>query len=169
MTSAGAPWSRAGCAGSSASRGSGPRRRPWASTRRSWRKAACAPGGCRAAPAVGEAAGGSGYSAASPGPDVTMFQAVELRSSMGPSMSTGRVLVFIPAWNEEATVAGVVRALRERIEDADVLVVDDGSTDRTAERAREAGASILALPFHRGLGAALQTGYRYASRNGYRI
>ena len=88
---------------------------------------------------------------------------------MGPPMSTGRVLVFIPAWNEEASVADVVHGLRARIEDADVLVVDDGSTDRTAERAREAGAGVLALPFHRGLGAALQTGYRYASRNGYRI
>jgi glycosyltransferase involved in cell wall biosynthesis len=84
-------------------------------------------------------------------------------------MSNGRVLVFIPAWNEEASVADVVVALRARMTQADVLVVDDGSTDRTAERAQAAGASVVSLPFHRGLGAALQTGYRYAARTGYRV
>jgi hypothetical protein len=76
-------------------------------------------------------------------------------------------LVFIPAWNEEASVAEVIGDVREHVPGADVLVVDDGSTDATAARAREAGAIVASLPFNQGLGAALQTGYLYALRQGY--
>jgi len=78
-----------------------------------------------------------------------------------------RTLVFIPAWNEAESVASVIRDVRERLPEADVLVVDDGSTDETAARAREAGARVASLPFNQGLGAALQTGYLYALREGY--
>ena len=78
-----------------------------------------------------------------------------------------RTLVFIPAWNEEASVAEVIADVRERLPEADLLVVDDGSTDATAARAREAGALVASLPFNQGLGAALQTGYLYALREGY--
>jgi glycosyltransferase involved in cell wall biosynthesis len=76
-------------------------------------------------------------------------------------------LVFIPAWNEADSVAAVIAGVRERLPDADVLVVDDGSTDATAARARAAGATVASLPFNQGLGAALQTGYLYALREGY--
>jgi glycosyltransferase involved in cell wall biosynthesis len=78
-----------------------------------------------------------------------------------------RTLVFIPAWNEADSVAAVIAGVRERLPEADVLVVDDGSTDATAARAREAGATVASLPFNQGLGAALQTGYLYALRQGY--
>jgi glycosyltransferase involved in cell wall biosynthesis len=78
-----------------------------------------------------------------------------------------RTLVFIPAWNEEASVAEVIGDVRKHLPDADLLVVDDGSTDATAARAREAGAVVASLPFNQGLGAALQTGYLYALREGY--
>jgi glycosyltransferase involved in cell wall biosynthesis len=78
-----------------------------------------------------------------------------------------RTLVFIPAWNESASVAGVIADVREALPKADVLVVDDGSSDATAEVAREAGALVASLPFNQGLGAALQTGYLYALREGY--
>jgi glycosyltransferase involved in cell wall biosynthesis len=78
-----------------------------------------------------------------------------------------RTLVFIPAWNEGASVTQVIADVREALPRADVLVVDDGSTDATSERAREAGALVACLPFNQGLGAALQTGYLYALRNGY--
>jgi len=76
-------------------------------------------------------------------------------------------LVFIPAWNEDTSVTGVIEGVREHLPDADVLVVDDGSTDATAARARQAGAIVASLPFNQGLGAALQTGYLYALREGY--
>jgi glycosyltransferase involved in cell wall biosynthesis len=78
-----------------------------------------------------------------------------------------RTLVFIPAWNEENSVAAVIAGVLERLPDADVLVVDDGSVDRTAVAARDAGALVASLPFNQGLGAALQTGYLYALRQGY--
>ena len=78
-----------------------------------------------------------------------------------------RTLVFIPAWNEEASIAEVIGGIREHLPGADVLVIDDGSTDATPARAREAGAIVASLPFNQGLGAALQTGYLYALREGY--
>jgi hypothetical protein len=76
-------------------------------------------------------------------------------------------LVFIPAWNEEASVEAVVADVREHLPAADILVVDDGSTDGTTARARECGVLVATLPFNQGLGAALQTGYLYALREGY--
>ena len=78
-----------------------------------------------------------------------------------------RTLVFIPAWNEEASVAEVISDVRKALPEADILVVDDGSTDATAARARECGVLVASLPFNQGLGAALQTGYLYALREGY--
>ena len=78
-----------------------------------------------------------------------------------------RTLVFIPAWNEEGSVAEVIGDVRRHLPGADVLVVDDGSGDGTAARAQEAGAVVASLPFNQGLGAALQTGYLYALRQGY--
>ncbi len=78
-----------------------------------------------------------------------------------------RTLVFIPAWNEADSVAAVIADVHERLPGADVMVVDDGSTDETAARAAAAGATVASLPFNQGLGAALQTGYLYALREGY--
>ncbi len=78
-----------------------------------------------------------------------------------------RTLVFIPAWNEEGSIAAVIAGVRESLPEADLLVIDDGSTDATTERAREAGALVASLPFNQGLGAALQTGYLHARREGY--
>ena len=80
-----------------------------------------------------------------------------------------RTLVFIPAWNEEDSVAAVIADVRDRMPGADVLVIDDGSADATAEQARGAGALVASLPFNQGLGAALQTGYLYALREGYEL
>jgi|tagenome__1003787_1003787.scaffolds.fasta_scaffold20950003_2 glycosyltransferase involved in cell wall biosynthesis len=78
-----------------------------------------------------------------------------------------RTLVFIPAWNEQESVGDVVLDVRERLPGVDVLVIDDGSTDRTAERARRAGALVAVHPFNQGLGASLHTGYLYAERHDY--
>lgn len=77
-----------------------------------------------------------------------------------------RLLVVVPALNEEATVGAVVRSVRAGL-DADVLVIDDGSGDRTAAAARDAGAMVLQHPFNLGVGAALRSGFRYARRHGY--
>src|SRR5581483_2452330 len=77
------------------------------------------------------------------------------------------VLVVVPAFNEERTIASVVEGLHRSVPDADVLVVDDGSRDGTARRARDAGAMVVAHAFNLGYGAALQTGYKRAERAGY--
>jgi glycosyltransferase involved in cell wall biosynthesis len=76
-------------------------------------------------------------------------------------------LIFIPAWNEEGNLPAVLDALRAEIPDADVLVVDDGSTDRTAEVAREHGAEVHSLGGNRGLRIGIAAGYRWALEHGY--
>ncbi len=76
-------------------------------------------------------------------------------------------LVFIPAWNEEANLPGVLADLRRELPHADVLVVDDGSSDRTAEVAREAGAEVVSFGENRGLRAGIAEGYRRAQERGY--
>ncbi len=76
-------------------------------------------------------------------------------------------LVFVPAWNEEENLPAVLEGLRDRLPDADVLVVDDGSTDRTADVAREHGAEVLSHEVNRGLQATIADGYRYALQHGY--
>ena len=73
-------------------------------------------------------------------------------------------LLIIPAWNEEANLADVLTAAAREAEDFEIVVVDDGSSDRTAEIARECGARVLRHTFNMGYGAALQTGYKYALR-----
>jgi glycosyltransferase involved in cell wall biosynthesis len=76
-------------------------------------------------------------------------------------------IVFIPAWNEEQSLPAVLDELRREIPGADVLVVDDGSVDRTAEVAREHGAEVLSFGENRGLRAAIAAGYGYAAEHGY--
>src|SRR5512132_1716199 len=73
-------------------------------------------------------------------------------------------VVFIPAWNEEASLPAVLGAM---LPDADVLVIDDGSTDRTAEVARELGATVVSFGENRGLRAGIAAGYREAHERGY--
>jgi glycosyltransferase involved in cell wall biosynthesis len=76
-------------------------------------------------------------------------------------------LAVVPAYNESATVAGVVRAIQMGAPGIDVLVIDDGSTDDTRERAQEAGARVLRHPFNLGIGGAVQSGFVYALDNDY--
>lgn len=82
-------------------------------------------------------------------------------------MTDRRTLVAIPAWNEEGSIGAVIAKVREHRPDADVLVVSDGSTDRTAEVARSAGATVVVLPFNVGVGGAMRTAFLHASRHGY--
>jgi len=84
-----------------------------------------------------------------------------------PPPSLRRTLVVMPAFNEAASVADVIREVREKVPSAQVLVVDDGSRDDTAERARAAGAIVARLPFNLGVGGAMRTGFRYARNNGF--
>lgn len=80
-----------------------------------------------------------------------------------------RLLVVMPAFNEEASVAAVVGEVRAALPNASVLVVDDGSRDATTEEALAAGASVARLPFNLGVGAAMRVGYRHAVENDYDV
>ena len=82
-------------------------------------------------------------------------------------MTSGRALVAIPAWNERESIADVIGKVREHRPDADILVVNDGSTDDTAGLAEEAGATVVSLPFNVGVGGAMRTAFLYAKREGY--
>jgi glycosyltransferase involved in cell wall biosynthesis len=80
-----------------------------------------------------------------------------------------RRLAIVPAYNEEASIARVVDELLAYDPGLRVLVVDDGSTDRTADVARTAGANVISLPFNLGIGGAVQTGFRYAWEQGFDV
>lgn len=79
------------------------------------------------------------------------------------------VLVIIPAYNEEESIGRVLRDVRASLPEADVLVVNDGSTDGTSREARQAGAMVLDLPCNMGLGVAVQGGFIFADKRGYRF
>jgi glycosyltransferase involved in cell wall biosynthesis len=78
-------------------------------------------------------------------------------------------LVFIPAWNEEENLPGVLDELRAGLPDADILVVDDGSTDGTAAVAREHGAEVISFGENRGLRMGIAAGYAYGDEHGYEL
>jgi glycosyltransferase involved in cell wall biosynthesis len=86
-----------------------------------------------------------------------------MQKSGGPDS----LLVIVPALNEEGAVGAVVRAIREIAPGVPVLVIDDCSVDGTISAARAAGAEILAMPHHLGLGGCVQAGYKLAFELGY--
>lgn len=83
-------------------------------------------------------------------------------------MTPQRLLVIVPALDEAESIAAVVDDARAVL-GADVVVVDDGSTDRTGAIAAQAGATVLRLPYNLGVGGAIRTGLRFASEAGYEL
>jgi glycosyltransferase involved in cell wall biosynthesis len=77
------------------------------------------------------------------------------------------LLIIVPAYNEEGAVGEVVCEIRRVMPEAPVLVIDDCSSDCTAVVARMAGADVLSLPHHLGLGGCVQAGYRLAYELGF--
>ena len=80
-----------------------------------------------------------------------------------------RRIAIVPARNEEAAIGGVVREILAFDPGLEVVVVDDGSIDRTAAVAAKAGAHVVRLPFNLGIGGAVQTGFRYALAHGFEL
>lgn len=78
-----------------------------------------------------------------------------------------KILVIIPAWNEEEAIGPTIAEVMAELPEVDLIVVDDGSTDRTVEVAEAAGARVVSLPYNLGVGGAMRCGYTYAQRFGY--
>ncbi len=79
------------------------------------------------------------------------------------------LLIIIPAFNEQASIATVLKETREALPGVPLLVIDDCSTDATASLSRQSGAQVLSLPHHLGLGGAVQAGYKLAYELGYQF
>ncbi len=86
-----------------------------------------------------------------------------MRRASGPN----DLLILIPAFNESGAIAGVINEVRGVLPDAPILVVDDASSDGTYDLAKSAGARVLRLPHHLGLGGCVQAGYKLAFELGY--
>lgn len=86
---------------------------------------------------------------------------------MGTLLRRHDTLVIMPAWNESESVGNTVQEVFAFGPPCDVLVVDDGSRDNTAQVARDAGATVIQLPFNMGVGGAMRTGFKYAKSRGY--
>ncbi|MDR2538749.1 MAG: glycosyltransferase family 2 protein [Bifidobacteriaceae bacterium] len=78
-----------------------------------------------------------------------------------------KTLVFMPAFNEVNSIASVISGIQSLGLDLDILVVDDGSSDNTGGIARALDADTVTLPINLGIGAAVETGYKYATNLGY--
>lgn len=84
-----------------------------------------------------------------------------------PNQAPVRPMVAIPAWNESGSVVGVIEHVRSQVPHAEIVVVNDGSTDNTEYVARQAGATTITLPFNVGVGGAMRTAFLYARREGF--
>ena len=86
---------------------------------------------------------------------------------MKPALEPHQLLILIPAFNEVGAISGVIHEVRGVMHEVPILVVDDASTDGTDRQARSAGADVLRLPYHLGLGGGVQAGYKLAYELGY--
>jgi hypothetical protein len=81
--------------------------------------------------------------------------------------SKKQAVLLIPAYNEETRIVSVIRGAKEKHPSLEIAVIDDGSSDETRKRAREAGVHVISHPYNLGYGVALQTGYKYALKERY--
>jgi glycosyltransferase involved in cell wall biosynthesis len=89
----------------------------------------------------------------------------EIDPAIGAGMK--KTLIIVPAYQEESNILKVIEDIRTHLPEADILVINDGSTDKTASLARSAGVKVIEHPFNMGIGASVQTGFKYASRYSY--
>jgi glycosyltransferase involved in cell wall biosynthesis len=90
-------------------------------------------------------------------------------AAVEPELARRRRIAIVPAMNEEKTIGRVIEEIRAFDPGFEIVVVDDGSVDRTATVAERHGVLVLRLPFNLGIGGAVQTGYQYARDNGFEL
>jgi glycosyltransferase involved in cell wall biosynthesis len=93
----------------------------------------------------------------------------EAPSGVDPRLAALKRVAVVPAFNEEASIGSVIDEIRAADPEMEIVVVDDGSRDSTADAAAAKGARVLRLPFNVGIGGAVQTGYRYAHEQGFEL
>ena len=98
-----------------------------------------------------------------------MYQSLYFRKglTMTPTTTTKRLLILIPAYNEEKSITQVICGVRQITPQADIVVIDDGSNDNTARMAEAAGVFTINHPFNLCIGGAFQTGLKFAQQQGY--
>ena len=89
--------------------------------------------------------------------------------AVDPRLAALKRIAIVPAFNEEKSVGGVIDEIRGFDPDFEVVVVDDGSRDKTAGIAAARGAHVVRLPFNLGIGCAVQTGFRFAYEHGFQL
>jgi glycosyltransferase involved in cell wall biosynthesis len=94
-------------------------------------------------------------------------ESAHLDPARSPQIASLRRLAIMPALNEEASIGAVIDEIRAFDPDFEIVVVDDGSDDRTSGVARSRGVHVVTLPFNLGIGAAMQTGFRFARANDF--
>jgi glycosyltransferase involved in cell wall biosynthesis len=90
-------------------------------------------------------------------------------AAVEPELARRRRIAIVPAMNEEKMIGRVIEEIRAFDPGFEIVVVDDGSVDRTATLAERQGVLVLRLPFNLGIGGAVQTGYQYARDNGFEL
>ena len=80
-----------------------------------------------------------------------------------------KILIIVPSYREERNILNVISGLKKYVPDLDILIIDDGSRDRTREIAHTCGIISIRHPFNMGYGVTIQTGYKYAVKHGYHI
>lgn len=80
-----------------------------------------------------------------------------------------QTLIVVPTYNEEKSLPEIISEIRKDFPEGDILIVDDGSTDKTAKVAQKSGAYVLSLPFNLGIAGAREVGFKYALENNYDI
>lgn len=80
-----------------------------------------------------------------------------------------KTLVIVPAYNEENSIEGVIRDLKDNFPGGDIVVINDGSGDNTSGVAKDNGVNVIDLPYNLGIGGAMQTGFLYALENGHDV
>lgn len=94
-------------------------------------------------------------------------QQMKVGINMPLSHPNTKILVIVPAYNEEGQIRQVIEDIRTSAPYVDIAVVNDGSKDRTFEQASQTGATVFNLPYNLGIGGAVQTGYRHALNENY--